>query len=201
MPVEREDLALELGFLIADGFLTVQTEQLERTEELARELTRYAKALGVGNRVSPHAAALLELARNKNVAQLKKELVAMQSDMEIELALLKDEDLALLIALGGWIRGFEVAVAAVDRRFTPERARKVMRGDLADYYAGVVGGMEALLAKRPKFPAMRDVLAELHHAMTLAQGQDPTAVQITAIRNQAAKLMALALQRQGRTPE
>ncbi|MCF7734290.1 MAG: hypothetical protein K9N23_21585 [Akkermansiaceae bacterium] len=195
MPMEREDLALELGFLIADGFLVVQTGQLERVGELAKELTRYAKALGIGSRVSPHAAGLLELAGNKNVPQLKKELAAMQLDVEIELGLLKDEDLALLITLGGWIRGFEVAVAAVDQRFTPERARKVMREDLADCYAGVVGGMPAHPAKRPKFLAMRDALAELCHAMTLAEGQEPTAAQVSAIRKQAAKLVALALQR------
>jgi hypothetical protein len=196
MPMEREDLAMELGFLIADGFLVVQTEQLDRVGDLATQMTRYAKALGVGSRVSPHAANLLELVRNKNVPQLKKELAGMQADLEIELSSLNDENLAHLIALGGWIRGLEVAVAAVDQRFSPERARKVLREDLADSYAGVVGGMTALLAKRPKFLEMRDALAELRHAMTLAEGQEPTTAHISPIRKQAAKLVALALQRQ-----
>jgi hypothetical protein len=40
MPENRADLAIELGFLIADGFMIVQAEQLEKVEELAKDLTR-----------------------------------------------------------------------------------------------------------------------------------------------------------------
>ena len=36
MPLDRADLAIELGFLIADGFLVVQAEQLDKVEDLAR---------------------------------------------------------------------------------------------------------------------------------------------------------------------
>ena len=104
MPMDRADLAIELGFLIADGFLVVQAEQLEKVEELAKDLTRYGKALGAGDRVNRHAASLLDSAKNKDVAQLKKELAATQRDVEVELVTLRDADLAHLISLGGWIR-------------------------------------------------------------------------------------------------
>jgi hypothetical protein len=58
MPLDRADIAIELGFLIADGFLVVQAEQLEKVEDLATKLTRYGKALGAGDRVNRHAASL-----------------------------------------------------------------------------------------------------------------------------------------------
>ena len=32
MPMDRADLAIELGFLIADGFLVVQAQQLEKVQ-------------------------------------------------------------------------------------------------------------------------------------------------------------------------
>ena len=54
MPQDRADLAIELGFLIADGFLVVQAEQLDGVEDLAKDLTRYGKALGAGDRVNRH---------------------------------------------------------------------------------------------------------------------------------------------------
>jgi hypothetical protein len=59
MPLDRADLAVELGFLIADGFLVVQAGQMNQVEELAKDLTRYGKALGAGDRVNRHSAALL----------------------------------------------------------------------------------------------------------------------------------------------
>lgn len=195
MPEDRADLAVELGFLIADGFLIVQAEQLDKVQELANDLTRYGKSLGAGDRVNRHAAGLLESAKNKNVVELKKELAATQRDVELELVSLRDADLAHLISLGGWIRALEVSTVAVDNQFSVERARKVMREDIADYYAESVTGLEPKISERANYLAMRDLLAGLRTEMTLADGDEPTHEMMTEIRKQAAKLVELALQR------
>lgn len=196
MSQDRADLAIELGFLIADGFLVVQAEQLEKVQDLANDLTRYGKALGAGDRVNRHAASLLENAKNKNVDQIKKELTATQRDVEAELVSLRDADLANLISLGGWIRALEVSTVAVDKQFSPERARKVMREDIADYYTESVAGLQPKISERPNYLAMRDVLAGLRTEMVLEEGKEPTPEMMADIRKQAAKLVELALQRQ-----
>lgn len=196
MPQDRADLAIELGFLIADGFLVVQAEQLDGIEDLAKDLTRYGKALGAGDRVNRHAAALLDSAKKKDVPEIKKELTATQHDVESELVSLRDADLAHLISLGGWIRALEVSTVAVDKQFGVDRARKVMREDIADYYTESVAGLEPRISERPNYLAMRDVLAGLRTEMTLEQGKQPTQELMSEIRKQAAKLVELALQRQ-----
>lgn len=196
MSQDRADLAIELGFLIADGFLVVQAEQLDQVEELAKDLTRYGKALGAGDRVNRHAASLLECAKNKNVTQLKKELSSTQRDVEAELVTLRDADLAHLISLGGWIRALEVSTVAVDKQFSVERARKVMREDIADYYTESVAGLEPRISERPNYIAMRDLLAGLRTEMVLEDDKEPTPELMAEIRKQAAKLVELALQRQ-----
>ena len=195
MPLDRADLAIELGFLIADGFLDVQAEQLDRVEELAARLTRYGKALGAGERVNRHAASLLDSAKEKDVAQLKKELAATQRDVEAELVSLRDADLAHLISLGGWIRALHVSSVAVEKQFSPERARKVMREDIADYYTESVAGLEPRISERPAYLEMRDLLAGLRAEMVLKDGEEPTQARIVEIREQAEKLVKLALQR------
>jgi hypothetical protein len=196
MSQDRADLAIELGFLIADGFLVVQAEQLEQVEGLAKDLTRYGKALGAGDRVNRHAASLLDSAKNKDVAQLKKELSSTQQDVEAELVSLRDADLAHLISLGGWIRALEVSTVAVEKQFSEERARKVMREDIADYYTESIGGLEPKISERPNYIAMREVLSGLRTGMVLEEGKPPTVETIKEIRQQAAKLVELALQRQ-----
>lgn len=195
MPLDRADLAIQLGFLIADGFLVVQAEQLDKVEKLAAELTRYGKALGAGDRVNRHAAGLLEAARNKEVAQLKKELAATQRDVEAELVTLRDADLAHLISLGGWIRALSVSTVAVDKQFSVERARKVMREDIADYYTESVAGLEPKIAERPNYLKMRDLLAGLRTEMVVKDGEEPTPEMMKEIREQSAKLVELALER------
>ncbi len=195
MPLNRADLSIELGFLIADGFLVVQAGELGKVEQLAADLTRYGKALGAGERVNRHAASLLESARNQQIDQLKKELSATQKDVELELVTLRDADLAHLISLGGWIRALQVSSAAVAKQFSPERAKHIMREDIADYYTAIVGSLEPRVAERPNYLEMRDLLSGLRNEMTL--GDEPAEHKtITEISKQAAKLAELALQRQ-----
>jgi hypothetical protein len=195
MPLNRADLAVELGFLIADGFLVVQAGELGRVETLAAELTRFGKALGAGERVNRHAASLLESARKKNVAQLKTELSSTQKDVELELVTLRDADLAHLISLGGWIRALQVSSAAVETQFSEDRSKHIMREDIADYYSAIVSGLEPRVADRPSFLAMRDILSGLRTEMTVDE-KPVTKETIAAISKQAAKLAELALQRE-----
>lgn len=196
MPLNRADLAVELGFLIADGFLVVQVGELGRVEEFASRLTRYAKALGAGDKINRHAASLLESARDGKVEQLKKELSATQKDVEFELVTLRDADLAHLISLGGWIRALHVASGAVEKQFSEERAREVMREDIADYYTYVVGSLEPRITERPSFVEMRKLLSGMRSEMLLDVGEVPTKERIAEIHAKAAELSKLALQRE-----
>jgi hypothetical protein len=196
MSLDRADLAIELGFLIADGFLMVQADQLKDVEKMAKDLTRYGKALGAGDRINRHAAGLLENAKKGDVTQLKIELAATQRDVEDELVTLKDADLAYLISLGGWIRALEVSSVAVDKQFSPERARKVMRKDIAEYYSDCITGLEPKISGRPNYSAMRDLLEGLSKKMTLENGQEPTPEIMKEIRKISTQLVELALKRQ-----
>lgn len=195
MPLNRADLAVELGFLIADGFLVVQAGELGQVEPLAAELTRFGKGLGAGERVNRHAASLLESARKKDVVQLKKELASTQKDVEMELVTLRDADLAHLISLGGWIRALQVSSAAVEAQFSVERSKHIMREDIADYYSAVVSGLEPRVSERPSFLNMRDILSGLRTEMTVDEESPVTQATIAGISKQASKLAELALQR------
>jgi hypothetical protein len=196
MPLDRADLAVELGFLIADGFLIVQSGQMDKVESLAADLTRYGKALGAGDRVNRHAASLLESARGQKVDQLKAELAATQKDVERELVSLRDADLAHLISLGGWVRALSVASAAVEKQFSVEHAKVIMREDIADYYTESVASLEPRISERPNYLEMRDLLSGLRSEMTLGKDVAPTAEKVAVIHKQADKLVELALQRQ-----
>lgn len=195
MPSDRANLAIELGFLIADGFLVVQAGQMDKVEGLAKELTKYGKSLGIGDKVNRHAAAMLDSAKKNKIEELKTELASTQEEVEDELLKLRDADLAHLISLGGWIRALEVAAAAVDKQFSPERARKLMREDIADYYTESVAGLEPKISERANFLEMRDILSGMRHEMVIEEDAEPTKEQIADIRKQAKKLADLSLQR------
>lgn len=197
MPLDRADLAIEIGFLIADGFLVVQANDLGKVEPLAKELSRYGKALGAGDRVSRHVAALLENAKNNKPDQLKKELSATQKDVELELVALRDTDLAHLISLGGWLRALNVASTAVQKQYSPERAKELMREDIADYYTETLGTLHPRISERPNFVEMREILSGLRNDMVMDEEQKKivTEAMVASILAKSTKLVTLASKR------
>jgi len=195
MPLNRADLALEIGFLIAEGFIAVQAGHMQKIEELAKELSRYSRALGAGERVNRHAASLLDNARKNNVEALKKELTATQRDVETDLIHLRDVDLAHLISLGGWIRALEVSSYAVERKYTEARARLLYREDIADYYESSIEALDPRVSDRDDMRAIRKIIAELRTTMLLSADAEPTIKGVEEISAAAQKLAAIALQR------
>ncbi len=195
MPLSRSDLAMEIGFLIADGFLAVQHGNFDEIEPLAKDLSKYGRALGAGERVNRHVAAILDSAKKKDIEKLKDELAATQKDVEKELVQLRDADLAHLISLGGWLRALECASAGVSKDFTEERANQLFREDIAEYYESSIGSLDPRISKLPNYVAMRNICSGLKVTMTLSEDEEPSEDLVKEIAAQAKKLALLALTR------
>ena len=99
-PMDRCSLALQLGGMMADGFVIVQCGKMNEVKPIALDLSSYAKAIGAGERVNRHAASPLKNAEDGDLSSFKNNLALIQSDVEQELASLRDSDMANLIGLG-----------------------------------------------------------------------------------------------------
>jgi hypothetical protein len=133
-PQDRARLALCIGAVIADGFLAVAAEKQSRIEPVGRVLLKLSKSLGVSDRVSKHSRSILEKAARKQWTDIKQELIRTQADVEAAMLGLKDEEIAHLVALGGWLRGLEMTSGIVFDEYTPERARRLIQPELLDYF-------------------------------------------------------------------
>lgn len=133
-PRDRTQVALSLGMLIADGFLMVTTEKISEFEQVGRGVLKHAKALGAGDRISRHTKTIIENSAGGDWDVLKDELAKTQTDVEAELVLLRDHEIAQLISLGGWIRGLEISAAAAIDPFSPKKAAVLARADLIEFF-------------------------------------------------------------------
>lgn len=192
LPMDRSRVALRLGTLIADGFIAVQTGHSDDVPVIASHLSRYAKALGAGEKIKRHAASLLDHAKDKDLPKLKEALAATQRDVERELAGLRDPDLSHLISLGGWLQALESASQAVEKKFTVERARTLFREDVADYYAESIGSLDPAISERPYILKMRELLQGLRTAMALEEGVEPTEEAVQEMAKVALELVTIA---------
>lgn len=133
-PQDRARLALSTGAVIADGFLTVSAEKQSRIEPVGRVLLKLAKGLGVSEHVSKHSRSILEKAARQQWDDIRAELVRTQADVEAALLGLKDEEIAHLVALGGWLRGLEMTTSIVHEDYSPTRARRLIQPELMEYF-------------------------------------------------------------------
>jgi hypothetical protein len=185
----RIKYALSFGVLIGDGFLAVEEEDTKAIEALGRELLRRAKGLGVEQRASRHSKELLELAKRSDWAGLRKELIVTQRDVENAMLDLRDEEMAHILSLGGWIRGLEIAAASVAEDFTPERVSKLRQMDLLEYYLQRLDALSPPLKSTPLISTIISALQDVHRKLT--GNQNLSNEDASGIRDTARGLVAL----------
>jgi hypothetical protein len=185
--ITREQKGLIFGELIADGFLLVEVERKNLIEDFGRVLTRQARALGVGDRVMRHSASLTELGRRGEWPRVRQELITTQADVEQAMVELRDEKMAHLISLGGWLRGLEICAKTIELDLSPQHARILAQPDLANYFANELSTLPLPLARRALFEKIRIGIKILQPL--LSKSPDTlTSADVQAIRVQATEL-------------
>ncbi|MDQ3625160.1 MAG: hypothetical protein M3463_22230, partial [Verrucomicrobiota bacterium] len=119
----RAQMALNLGGLIADGYIAVQAENAQAVKNVGRDIMALAKPLGVKEEIINRGKSLTDFADQKQWDVLKEELEAAQNEVKDKLADNKDQDLICLVTLGGWLRGTEVLSGWVAGHYSEPRAR------------------------------------------------------------------------------
>ncbi len=193
LPTDAGSLALEMGYLLADGFIAVRSGHMNDVKPIALDLTRYGKAMGVGDKMNVHSAALLEHAEKGQLDEFKRILASTQSDVNEELTALRDPDLAHLLALGGWVRALDAAAAAIETKFDIQQAAAVFYPEAPEYFNEILHGLAPRTARKLKVEEMQMLLEELTELMTLASGEKPTVEKVQNIHRTVLRLSTLAV--------
>jgi hypothetical protein len=187
-PASREQKGLIFGGLVADGFLIVEAERKSAVDNLGRVLIREARGLGVAERVTRHSASLTELARRGDWPAVRKELIATQADVEQAMVELRDQKMAHLISLGGWLRGLEISAGAVESDFSPQRAKILAQRDLVNYFTRELKTLPPTVATTPLFETIRAGVNAIHVSLSRATVKGLTLADVKTIHAQAREL-------------
>lgn len=191
MPENRAKIALRSGRIIADGLLAVIAEKPSRVEAPARALVRYAKALGVADHITKHSKSILEKATKENWLDLRKELVKSQADIESGMLALKDEEIAHMVSLGGWLRGLEAVSTLVEGEYTPERAKILVQPEALDYFIERLSTLDPTLREDVVFKTIEKNLKAIK-ATTVKEGDAaPSEDDVKAVRKLATQAVDL----------
>lgn len=189
---DRTLLAISLGSLIAEGFFTVHSGNINELEPIGRAILGHATAMGAGGQITRHAKPLIEHSRAGDSDKLRKELTSTQKDVQIEMVTLRDEDAVHLIGFGGWLRAFEVACDAALDPFTEERAEILKRIDIVEYYVAEFETLEPSLAEKDYIKQIRQALAELQQLLDIPDEEALTEENVKQLQAKVAELTKAA---------
>jgi hypothetical protein len=189
----RMQTALHFGSLVADGFMLTIAERPQDIQEVGKALIRQSRALGVGDRLTKRSKSLFDLSESGNWAGMREELVRTQADVENSMMDLRDEEMAHMISLGGWLRGFQLAARSCTTSYTPDRARILARAEVIDYYLDRLDTLHPNLKRTAFAKALTEKIAAVRDLAMEAPDGLPAAAQVERMSLLADEAMAVAL--------
>jgi hypothetical protein len=184
----RFQTSLNFGALICDGFFAVVAEQRGLVEKVGRSLLRQARSLAVGQTLSTHANSLLEIGQRGDWTELKLELIKTQEDVENAMVELRDEEMAHMVSLGGWLRGFEVGCIVTAENYTPQRAAGLKRLDVMDYYLDRLSTLNPRLKNTDLCTAITSRLQTIRAIAAESGDRPPTEQDVKRMRDLAIEI-------------
>src|ERR1700757_1658017 len=131
--VNRAQMALNLGTLIADGYIAVEAHDGQQVKNVGKDVLALAKKLSVSQSVLARGQSITQFAENNAWDQLNEELEATQNEVKKAMEENRDTDLITLVSIGGWIRGTQVVTGLLVQNYNPEDAKLLRQPALVGY--------------------------------------------------------------------
>ncbi|MDQ6911377.1 MAG: hypothetical protein M3128_00695 [Verrucomicrobiota bacterium] len=183
----RAQIALNLGGLIADGFIAVEAQDSQQVKNIGADILKLAKALGVSENVLGRGKSINDFAENNQWEALQEELEATQNEVKTSMQSNQDQDYVILVSLGGWIRGTQVVSGSVIANYNDASAKVLRQPALVDYIQTKVKEMSPELQKDALVKSVSDQLAEIEKLVTFSG--TPTAEEVKKLNEAVTKLM------------
>jgi hypothetical protein len=84
---------------------------------------------------------------------------------------LRDEEMAHMISLGGWLRGFQLGAGSTATSYTPNKARILGNVEILDYYLDRLSTLHPRLKKTEFVKTLTEKLKGIRNLIAENQGQ------------------------------
>ena len=185
----RAQIALNLGGLIADGFIAVEAQDSQQVKNTGADIIKLAKALGVSENVLSRGKSINDFAENGQWDALQEELEATQNEVKTSMQSNSDQDFIILVSLGGWIRGTQVVSGSVLEEYNEASAKTLRQPALVSFIQKKVSDMAPALRDESLVKIVTAQLFEIQKLVTFPNGGTPTAEEVRKLNEAVTKLM------------
>jgi hypothetical protein len=185
---DRAQMALNLGTLIADGYIAVEAHDGQQVKNVGKDVLELAKKLSVSQSVLARGQSISQFAENDAWEQLNEELEATQNEVKKALEENRDTDLITLVSIGGWIRGTEVVTGLVLQNYNPEDAKLLRQPALVSYLKGKLIALPAKIQKDPLVQTVNQDLDGIQKMVSFSADHVPSVDEVKDLNTAASKI-------------
>ena len=185
----RPQIALNLGGLIADGYIAVEAEDSQQVKNTGKDIIKLAKTLGVSKDILSRGDSITEFAGRNEWNTLKEELEETQNEVKQAMEEQHDQELVILVTLGGWIRGTQVVSSWIADNYTPEGAKLLRQPALVSYLRAKLDSLpEKTKTGDPLVKSLDGKLAEIEKLVSFPKDSTPSLDDVKKLRDAAGAL-------------
>src|SRR5437868_8211998 len=192
MPVtyrNRAQIALNLGGLIADGFIAVEAKDGQQVKNIGSDIIKLAKSLGVSEHLLGRGKSINEFAESNEWDTLQEELEATQNEVKSSMQSHADQDLVILVTLGGWIRGTQVVTAAIVQNYDERSARVLRQPALVHFMQSKINEISPELRSEPLVKDVSAELGKIEKLVSFPPGKTPDIEEVRKVNEAVGKMM------------
>src|SRR6058998_4408191 len=185
----RAQLALNLGGLIADGFIAVEAQDSQQVKNIGSDVIKLAKALGVSQNILSRSNSINDFAETNQWDSLQEELEATQNEVKNSMQSHSDQDLVILVSIGGWIRGTQVVTGAIMHNYD-ERSAKVLRQPaLVKFMQSKINEISPELRGEPLVKGVNEQLPGIEKLVSFPPEKAPSLDEVRKVNEAVSKVM------------
>jgi hypothetical protein len=185
----RAQISLNLGALIADGYVAVEAQDSQQVKNIGRDILALGKALGISNEVIDRGSSIAQFADNNEWNALKEELEATQNEVKNAMEKIRDDDLVTLISLGGWIRGTEIVADIIYNNYSEATASLIRQPALAAFLRGKINNLSPKVREDPLVVSLNKQLDEVQKLVSFPLGTTATKEDVKKLKDAVAAMV------------
>ena len=188
---DRAQAALNLGGLIADGYVAVEAQDAQQVKNIGRDILALSKTLSISQEILARGSSITQFADDNNWPSLREELESTQNEVKQAMESLHDDELVTLLNIGGWIRGTQVVSDVVLKNFSQNTSCILRQPALVDFLRSKLAKLPARTKDTTLLKLVDAGLGDMAATVSFPLGGTAPREDVQKLHDQAAKLVEL----------
>jgi len=148
-----------------------------------------AEKLALRDAVLPHYQSIDQGATQQDWRAVRQELDKTEQTVREEMKKMRDDEMAELVSIGGWLRGTKAVSALVSENFSVDKAEVLNQPDLVEHFEEVIKGMRQRTQDKEDVKLVALGLRKIHEVLAAAQATGISEADVIAVGEECDKLL------------